>query len=276
MPALSWSDEPFQKRPWHVRLEDTISDALYRFAGDQGSNFELPMPGALRFENAQIGTGPYTNVYCHGVCWFRWGCNRSGSAISRGQIARLAANQAVTADAAGTVSTFTDTAQFTAYEEIGNMFYCLDDAGGAGAAPEGEQGVIVNNDANTLYIQPNMTAATAIGDTGVIVSVGKLDLLGAALERRETFGVALASSVADNYWGWFLCYGWVRAYIKAATIITQGIGLIGDTGGRLTVSSTSGQDIMLARAEVNCSNDIVSDMIPVFFDVLWGTPFTTA
>ena len=272
---LEWTDEPFQKRPWHIRLEDTQSDTLYRHAGDVGSNFELPMPGALRYENAQIGSGPYANVPCHGVCWFRWGCNRSGAEIGESKLARLTANQAVTADVAGTVSTFADTGQFVEHEEIGNVFYCLDDAGAAGAAPEGESGVIVKNTTGILYIQPNMTAATAVGDTGVIVSVGKLDLLAAAIERRETFGVAM-TAVPDNYWGWFLCYGWVKAYIKAATAITQGIGLIGDAAGRLTASSTSGQDIMLARAEVACSNDIVSDIIPVFFDVLWGTPFTTA
>jgi len=280
--ALDMRSWPFSQKSWFVPLEQTVPDSKYHTRrGDTGSNYSMPMPGALRFEQGTIGAGIFRNVPCDGLCWFRWGVNRSGATISAGQVARKAANQAVTADVAGTVSTFTDTAQFVEHEEMGNILYILDDAGGAGAAPEGQWGVIVKNDVNTLTVQAQrtnqaaFTAATAIGDTGIIYSVGKLDLLAAALEREETYGVALVD-VADNYWGWFLGYGIVTAYIKAATIIAQGIGLIGDAAGRLTNSSTSGQDIMLARALVNCSNDIVSDTIPVFVDVLWNTPFTTA
>jgi len=282
--SLKWTSEPFTKRPWGVRLEDTISDAMYHLRiGHLGEgNYQMPKPAALRYEEAQIGTGPFKNVYCDDKCWFRWGVNRSGATISQFQVARKAANQAVTADVAGTVSTFTDTAQFTEHEEVGNILYILDDAGAAGAAPEGEWGVIVKNDANTLTVQgprganaAAFSAATAVGDTGIIYSVGKLDLLASALEREETFGVALVD-FEDNYWGWFLCKGIVSVYVKAATAIAQGNGLIGDTAGRLTISSTSGQDIMLARSIVNCSGDIASDVIPVFFDVIHGTPFTSA
>lgn len=273
------SSQPFLKHAWQVRLEDTVSDSDYyhlRIGNKGEGKTELPMPGSLRFEHSQIGTPPYDNVECHGICWFRWGVNRSGGALSLGQVGRYAANQAITADSAGDVRTFPDSAQFTLYEEVGNIIYILDDAGAAGAAPEGQWGVIPYNDAGEAKIQPDLSVAIANTDTGVIVSVGKVDVLASALERSETFGVVMASSLADNYWGWWLCYGIVTVFIKATTAITQGIGLIGDTAGRLTVSSTSGQDIMLARAIVAASNDIASDKIPVFFDVLWGTPFTTA
>lgn len=280
--ALDYRSWPFSQKAWTVPLNVTVADSKYHTQrGDRGNNYGLPMPGALRHEQGTIGAGIFRNVPCYGLCWFRWGVNRSGATISAGQVARKAANLAVTADVAGTVSTFTDTAAFTEHEEVGNLLYVLDDAGGAGAAPEGEWGVIVKNDANTLTVQAQranqaaFSAATAVGDTGIVVSVGKLDLLASALEREETFGVALVD-VEDNYWGWFLSYGYVTVYVKAATAITQGRGLIGDAGGRLTNSSTSGQDVMLARAVVNCSNDIASDTIPVFFDVLWNTPFTTS
>lgn len=274
--ALNWLNAPYQEKSWIIRLEDTVSDALYHERlGNIGEKWEMPMPGAIRKHQATIGTGPYRNVECHGECVFRWGVNRKGDTISAHMIARYFANQAVTADVIGTVSTFTDTGQFVEHEEVGNKLFILDDAGAAGGAPEGQWGVITKNDENTLYVQPDFTLATAVGDTGIIVSDGKLDLLGGAIERRETFGVALVD-VPDNYWGWFLCYGEATALVAAGQAIAGGIGLIGVAGGRLDDSNTSGQDIMLARSDVNSAADLASDTILVFFDVYRNTPFTTA
>lgn len=273
--ALDWRNAVYQEKSWINRLEDTVPDALYHTRrGNLGEKWEMPMPGAIRKHQATIGTGPYRNVECHGECVFRWGVNRKGDTINAHTIARYFANQAVTADVAGTVSTFTDTGQFTEHEEVGNKLFILDNADAAGGAPEGQWGIIVANDENTLTVQPDFTLATAVGDTGIIVSDGKLDILGAAIERRETFGVALVD-VPDNYWAWFLCFGEVTAKMVAATAITGGAGLIGAAAGLLDDSSTSGQDIMLARADVNCSADIVSDLMLVFFDVYRNTPFTS-
>ena len=111
---------PFVPKAWPIRLEETITDELYHERmGSQGEgNFELPKPGDLRYENGIMGRGQYRNVACHGPCWFRWGVNRSGATISKAYIARKFANQAVTADADGTVNTFNDTGQFTEHEEV--------------------------------------------------------------------------------------------------------------------------------------------------------------
>ncbi len=275
--AMNYQHAVYQEKSWIIRLEDVVSDELYheRF-GNIRERFEMPMPGAVRKHHATIGAGPYRNVECDGECVFRWGVNRKGATINAHLIARYFANQAVTADVAGTVSTFIDTGQFTEHEEVGNKLFILDDADVAGGAPEGQWGVITKNDDDTLYVQPDFTLATAVGDTGIIVSQGKgkLDILGGAIERRETFGVALVD-VPDDYWGWYLCYGEVTVKVAAGAAISGGIGLRGAAGGLLEDSSTSGQEIMLARAEVNASADIVSDTIMVFFDVYRNTPFTT-
>lgn len=275
--ALDWRNALYQEKAWINRLEDTVSDALYHTRrGNIGERWEMPMPGAVREHQATIGRGPYRNVECDGQCVFRWGVNRSGAQIEANTIGRFYANQAVTASGNGTVSTFVDAAQFTEHEEVGNKLCINDDAGAVGAAPEGEWGIIVANTANILTVQPDFTVATGAGDTGVIISQGKgkLTLLGGAIERRETCGVALVA-VPDDYWGWFLCYGEVTAQIAAGIAATAGIGLIGAAGGLLTNSSGSRQEIMLARAEVDCAADIASDTIMVFFDVYRNTPFTS-
>lgn len=281
--ARHQESNPFVKKPWPIRLEETISDDFYHVRrGSSGEgNYELPMPGAQRYEEAIMGRGPYRDVYCHGPCWFRWGVNRSGSAITRGYIARKFANQAVTADSAGTVNTFPDAAQFTEHEEVDNILYILDDAGAAGAAPEGEWATIVSNTAGVLTLQSPygiasaLTAAIASGDTGIIYAIAKLDLLGGAIEREETFGVALAASIADDYWAWYCCKGVVQAKNDGGAM-TQGIGLIGKAGGVLDISSTSRQEIMLARGIVDASADQVLEAQPVYFDVIHGTEFTSA
>lgn len=257
------------------RLEDTVDDDKYHTRrGDRHAGWELPMPGAVRMEHSTIGAGVYRNVECHGECVFKWGVNRSGAQIDAKTIGRYYANQAVTADAAGTVSTFADTGQFTEHEEFGNKLFILNNDDIAGGAPEGEWGIIVKNDTGILTVQPDFTLATASGDTGIIISDGKLDLLGGAIERRETFGVALVD-IPDDFWGWWLCFGEVTAKMAAGVAATLGIGLIGAAGGLLTNSSGSRQEVMLARADVNCNADIVSDTILVFFDVYRNTPFTS-
>lgn len=283
-PRTNFPSEPFQRKPWQVRLEDEVNDLDYtQRDGSRGEGkVGLPAPGALRFESSWKGDGIYTNIRCHGPCWFKWGANRSGSTFTVGQLARKVANSTFTQDEGTTgvtdsVSTFTDEAAFVANEEVGNILYILDDAGAAGAAPEGEWAAIIKNDADTLTLQPALTVAPAVGDTAVIKRIASLTLLGGAIEREETFGVTVrASGVQDNFWGWFCCKGLVEAAIVAAgTAITVGEGLIGIAGGLLTTGlATSGQDIMLARSVSAHTSDTVKRIVPVSFDVLDGLPFT--
>lgn len=279
-PVTNWPSEPFQRKPWQVRLEDEIADLDYtQRDGSRGEGkFGMPSPGAERYEHAHKGGGVFTNVRCDGPCWFRWGVNRSGTTFTVGEIARRNANLAVTVDATGTVTTLSDVAAFVANEEVGNLLYILDDQGAAGAAPEGEWARIIKNTADILTFQPAMTVATITSDTAVVIRQNHLGLLGGAIERQETFGVTVRpSGVQDNYWGWFCCKGFVETEVVAAsTALTTSIGLIGAAGGLLTNSSTSGQDIMLARNHGVVSADTVKRTIPVFFDVLHGTPFTSA
>lgn len=278
-PVTNQPTSPFARKPWQVRLEDEVSDTFYttRDGSSGEGKVALPTPGAERYEHSYKGAGVFTNIRADGPCWFRWGVNRSGSTFTVGQLARRNANLAVTVDAAGTVTTLSDVAAFVADEEVGNLLYILDDAGAAGAAPEGEWARIIKNTADILTFQPAMTLATATSDTAVVVRQNHLGLLGGAIERQETFGVTVRpSGVQDNYWGWFCCKGFVEAAIVAAsTAITAGEGLIGLAGGLLTTGvATSGQDIMLARSVSAHTADTVKRIVPVFFDVLHGTPFT--
>jgi len=277
--AMEWASEPFQRKPWGVRLEDTIADSFYTTRdGSSGEGLlgEIPKPGAVRYEDGIRGAGQYKNVQCHGECWFRWGVNRSGTTFALGEIARRTADLAVTADSDGTTTTINDgTTTFVADEEVGNTVFILNAASGAGAAPEGEWAVIVKNTGGTLTVQPAFSTAVLDTDTAVVHRLNHLGLLGGAIERYETFGVTIASGgVADNTWGWFLAKGMVTAGTLAGEAFAAGEGLIGAAGGLLDSSSTSAQDLMLARAVSANTGDLVLDLVPVYFDVLSGA-FTT-
>lgn len=275
--TMEWGNYPFQPRQWFVDLDETIADTYYIQSQGNLAEKPLPKPGALRWEEQMRGVGAYSDVQCSGLCCFRWGLNRHGGTISAYELGRRRANQAITADVVGTVSTFVDTGQFTVDEETFGLLHILNDADVAGGAPEGEWAEIVKNTANILYLQPDLTLATAVGDTGIIYYPSQATQAAAGVERQESLGWALVD-VADNYWGWWLVRGVGTIKVKAATAIAANIGLISDASGCLTVSAggVSGQDIMLARSIVNVSADIVSDTMMAFADVLWGTPFTSA
>jgi hypothetical protein len=192
-------------------------------------------------------------------------CNRSGSTYARGAMVKWYTKTGLTFTA-GTITTATMAATFVANEEVGNFLQILDDAGAAGAAPEGECAQIIKNTTGVLTVQPAFTAAIANGDTGVIFSASQTILSASGDDRTATAGIVLApDGIPDNYWGWVVRRGRVLALVKASTAISAGKSLIADTG-RLTVSSTSVYGLSMAQAIVSCSNDIVSDLIPVYFD----------
>lgn len=283
--AYEWADEPFQRKSWQVRLEDTIPDTLYTLrdgSDDGGAVKALPKPGAIRIEDGIRGAGQYKNVRCTGKCEFMWGCNRRGSALTVGLVAAVLANLAVTQDEGSTgvtdtVGTFTDEAAFVEGEEVGNLLYILDDAGAAGAAPEGEWAVVIKNDADTLFLQPDLTTAPAVGDTGVLMRNNGAVTIGAIGNTKYfTAGVTMAASVADNEWGWFLRKGLVEAAIVAAgTTVSITAGMIVTTGGLLTNSSTSALSLMVARALSAYTTDTVKRIVPVWFNVKDETYITT-
>lgn len=279
-PVTNQPTSPFARKLWQVRLEDEVSDDFYttRDGSSGEGKTALPTPGAERYEHSYKGAGVFTNIRADGPCFFRWGVNRSGSTLAVGEIARRSADLAVTVDATGTVTTLEDGSAFVANEEVGNLLYILNWAAVAGAAPEGEWARIIKNDADVLTFQPAMTVATLSTDTAVIYRNNHLTLLGGAIQQHEVFGVTVRpSGVQDNYWGWFCCKGLVETLVVAAsTAITTHVGLIGAAGGRLTNSSTSLHDVILAKALGVTAADTAKRTIPVFFDVLTGMSFTSA
>jgi hypothetical protein len=199
-------------------------------------------------------------------------CNRSGGTLAQGALTKWYTLGSITVDAAPVPATnkatLTDVGKFVANEEVGNFVYILDAVATGGVAPETETRLIIKNTANILTVQPPFSAVTAIGDTALIFSNSQVIASASGDSRLETAGIVLApDGIPDNSFGWVCRRGRVGALIQASTAVVALKALIAHTG-RLTPSSSSLFGLTVAHALVGASNDMVSDLIPVFFDTL--------
>lgn len=133
-------------------------------------------------------------------------CDQSGGCTA-GQIQSFREPIAVSNISSGTTTTIT-TSSLTANEFVGGFLYCIDDAGGAGAAPEGEIGVITANSTTVITIDSNdafSVSPAANDDFNVILPWAVVDSADGDY-AAEVAGVAMAAH--NQYaWGWFQCLG---------------------------------------------------------------------
>jgi hypothetical protein len=162
------------------------------------------------------------------------------------------------------VSSITDTAQFTAFEERHAITHVIDDAGGANAPPEGQWGYIVYNDANVIYVQPDFTVAPAVGDTYDIWYPYNLEAAADGDLAMTVQGIVVSpDGIADNYWGWVLQRGIVSAAI--ANALTAGEGIVADAG---SVGASGGDtgDLIIGFSPYNYQAAVAQGL--VYLDVL--------
>ena len=249
-------------------LNETLEDALYSSLQSESMSWKGMYPGREYYVNAVMAKrrGIFApSLLLYGGCWFAWVCNRSGGTLAQGALTSWIKTTLTDIDS-GAVGSVTKAATFTANENVGDLLICTDDAGAAGAAPEGEARIITKNTAAILYVQPDFSAAPAINDDFVIRSNKNVDASAIGDTRAEIAGVVVAADgIADNYWGWVATQGRIGALGKAGTAIATDTTLIADTG-RLTVSSTSDNGLSLGYSLADLKADSVSDIIWCYFD----------
>lgn len=200
-----------------------------------------------------------------GPSWVRYGKATQTGGATRGQLTRYKQNVTMDNILSGSTTTCVTTG-LTAGAFDGDVLVCFDDAGGAGASPEGYAAPIISNTTTTVYIDPNnpFPVATALNDDFRVVSFAKNEASAAGNERCDLFGIA-AATITQDYWGWFFFNGVCPyALVKANTAMTASKALIADTS-RLTVSSTSGQELLAGHVlgKLAVASDIVDDACAV-------------
>lgn len=208
---------------------------------------------------------------------FQYMHNKDGAASAVGDLQSRAANTTITNATSGTTTSVQkDSAGWTASAFKDRLVYVQDNDDAAGAVPEGEVGIIVENDTDTLWIDSArpFTAAVAANDDLAIYSLFDWDDAADGDLAINVFGVAMAA-VSDNYWGWLQRHGYCPdVKLKAATGFTAGDPIVADAAA-VGSFGTDGQELWIGFAPVTVTSDIVADKAPmhlsVFFPPLTGT-----
>ena len=103
----------------------------------------------------------------------------------------------------GSTTTVVDTAALLALDDfwVGHYVYVVEDAGGAGAAPEGEERAVTDyvQSTATLTIAPAFTAAVGAGDTFELLALRRADVIAAINAAIRASGETwLVYQVDDN------------------------------------------------------------------------------
>ena len=99
----------------------------------------------------RVGAVRYTTDEKWGLRGFKYVRFDQSGGMTTGQLASQVANVAIANITAGTTTSIT-TSGLTANILVGGILVCTDDAGGAGAAPEGEKAIIAANSATVVEI----------------------------------------------------------------------------------------------------------------------------
>lgn len=190
--------------------------------------------------------------------------NLDGANASMGMLLSKVANTSV-ANQTATVTTKATTTGLTADDHIGRLAYVLDDAGAAGAAPEGETTVIADNTTTDLIFDPQypLSAALASGDDLTLISnwqgVGSTDGdLG-----HNVLGVVMGNAgISDNQYGWVQIEGYCPSVDTDGSAITAGDPVVADDN-QIGDFGSDGQELWVGIALAGESSDQAAAILPV-------------
>ena len=162
-------------------------------------------------------------------------------------------------------------------DHIGALFIVHDDAGGSGAAPEGEASVVTANTATVVTLDSNlpMSVALAVNDDVTLLSPKVI----ASAANDSSFvvcGVAMGA-VADNGYGWFQFQGVHPAAKHAASTFISGSGLksgtavvalFGDSTAVVGGTAGTASGALIGQQIAIHTSDEVSTKSPVLMQLL--------
>lgn len=200
--------------------------------------------GALRVEHDKK----------YGERWFRYVQNRTGGTLAADSLVMYdgaftgSTGTACTTNTTKTLVKRASGSWITDGVKVDDIIYCLDDAGGAGAAPEGEVSYVTEVSALTLTISPAFTAAVTASDTVDFIKRWSV-IAAAALGGWRTAGIPMASLLT-------LTYGWIQTKGIYPTADVTAAGTAITEGARLM----PGAAILEIQAAVAANADVATDV----------------
>jgi hypothetical protein len=163
---------------------------------------------------------------------------------------------------AGSTTSATTTG-LTADDQDGKICFVLDNADSAGAAPEGEMGIVSNNTATIITLDSGypLSVALAVNDDLELVTTYQVVDAADGDEAWTVTGVVVAQDgILDNEFGWVVQEGMTPA-LHPPNAITEGDPIV---AGAAVVDAfgSDGQELFVGIAGATCSTDETLKHIP--------------
>ena len=164
----------------------------------------------------------------------------------------------------GTSATSVTTTGLTANAHRGAIVYVHDDAGGAGAAPEGEVSIAVSNTTTVVTLDADMPLSVALanGDDVTLISVSAVEDSTDGDLAVTVQGVVLGEDgVSASQYGWYVMEGFSKALSTAETITT--FNPVVAAANTVDEFGSDGQELWVGTALATYTSDNVSTVLPV-------------
>lgn len=209
---------------------------------------------------------------------FKYGQNNNGAAVAVGELMSRPADVAITNIDSGSTTSVTEAAGFTANFGIGGLLYIDDNDDSAGAAPEGEVGVVIANDGSTVTIDAArpFTVAPAAADEARLVYTHHFEDSADGDIAITVQGLVMATAGVTNlYYGWLQCYGFHPAAVHSAQTVVANASL--EAGAAEVKVLAGGQEEQVGWQVGTHTSDVVTTLSPVFMQLfgalqVTGTP----
>lgn len=242
------------------------NDTLFREAGIlPAAHFDLLQADIN--QRTEIGQIAWSRDGFGRLRMFTYRKNVSGSAMAASELAsRL---REVETNQTGTAATSSTGTWVAADDHIGALFIVHDDAGGAGAAPEGEATIVASNTATVVTFESSLPLSTALAanDDVTLFSPKVID----AADGDFCFvvcGVVMATSVADDYYGWFQFQGvHPRVLHKTTDAGTAGNPVVADAAA-VAAFGTDAANLWVGYQMATHGGDALQIKSPVLMSLL--------
>lgn len=233
------------------RLSSITGLGMREINGDDADPYARPGTIAIVVD----AFGPRILKYCRNV---------NGSAITMGELHSYASDaQNIRTTSISNITSGTTTSAvttgLTADRHDGMICYVLDDAGGAGAAPEGEASIVANNTTTAITLEADYpySAALAANDDLMLVSTYQVEDSVDGDEAFTVAGVAVGNAGITNLsYGWYQVEGVVNADASAATIATGDPVVAG--ANVVAAFGTDGHELWVGTALAGMTSDSVA------------------
>lgn len=182
----------------------------------------------------ELGLRRLVNDPVYGLQEFRYALNRSGGTLAAGSLASYEGQLNAAVANTGIGTTFATRAAgswVTDGAKVGSHFWVVDDAGAAGAAPEGEESILTAVAALRLDFLPALSAALANADT--VNWMRPHHLIAAAVNhRRGKVAGVVQGTLVNNAAGWVQTKGLCPQanMVAAGTAVAEGDYFVAGAG----------------------------------------------